>query len=134
MTRLQKLLGMIVIVLASIILGAAAYAAVASGPPVTSPPGTAGPYYSGPVHECVSAGNENTVYVEEHSDQVGNCAAGYRQLVVNELTPAFTLELNGAVLQCSADTAGAETALKCPAPPVPSSSPASSTPASPAGG
>lgn len=95
-------------------LGAgAALAAGSSGPPVTAPSSGPGPYYSGPVHECVSVANESVSYTEEHSTGLGNCAAGYRQLAVNELTPAFTLQLGTVVYDCTAATDQASTALTC---------------------
>ena len=106
--------------------GVAAAAVLGAGPPVASPPTTAGPYYAGPVHECVSVANESVAYVEEHSTALGNCAAGYRQFVANELSPKFTLELGGITYTCSAGSAAAETAIVCPSP-SPSPSPSSSS-------
>lgn len=125
-TRLQKIVGLVVVLLAAIVLGTGAYAAVASGAPVASPPTAAGPYYAGPVHVCISAANESVAYFEEHSTMLGNCAAGYRQAALNELSPKFTLELGGTSYTCSADTAAAETAITCPSP-SPSPSPSSSS-------
>lgn len=104
--------------------GAVAMVAAAAGPPVTAPSSGPGPYYSGPVHECLSGSNESAAYFELHSTALGNCAQGYRQVTVNELTPAFTLQINGGpVMSCTAATAQAETALACS---TPSSSPSSS--------
>jgi hypothetical protein len=93
--------------------GGVAYAAISGGPPVTTPTPVTGAYYSGPVHECVSTADESTAYFEENSGRQGNCAPGYIQLAVNELTGGFTLELGGATWDCTADTAQAQTALSC---------------------
>jgi hypothetical protein len=81
--------------------GSAAVAAVASGPALTSPAGTVGPYYSGPVHVCVNETNEGVAYYELHSTEMGNCANGYRQIVVNELAPQFVLEIGTTVAATS---------------------------------
>jgi hypothetical protein len=122
-TRLRK---RIVAVCAAVFLvatgaTAASAAIVASGPPITSPTPTVGPFFSGPVHECVLASNEGVAYFELHSNTLGNCAKGWIQLTVNELTPTFTLKLGtgtGAVdYTCSAVTAAAETAVSCATPP-----------------
>jgi hypothetical protein len=64
--------------------GGAAFAAVTSSGPGVNP-GTVniGPYYkAGPVSICVSQANEGVIYVEEHTQVLGNCAAGYVQLTV----------------------------------------------------
>jgi hypothetical protein len=129
-TRIRARLAVLAVALAAIggAGGAFAYAAAAAGPPVTSPS-------SGPVHMCASTTNESVAYTELHSTALGNCAAGYRQLTLNELTPAFTLELGGTAYDCTAATAQDETALTCTQPasatpsptPTPSSSVSSST-------
>lgn len=117
--RTRRGLAAIAAAAAMVIGGGVAYAATSGAPPVTSPTPTAGPYYSGPVHECVSASAENRIYVEEHSNQLGNCARGYLQLAVNELTPAFQLQLGSTVYNCTTSTAGrAETLIVCPNPAV----------------
>lgn len=105
--------------------GVGVYAAAAAGPPVTAPSSGPGPYYSGPLHVCVNPANEggSGAYYELHTTQLGNCAAGYRQAVLNELTPAFTLTIGGTAYNCTASTAAAETALSCSAAPASSSSP-----------
>lgn len=136
MTRLRRMWVITAAVAVMVLGGGIAYASVAAvsaGPPVTSPPGIAGPYYSGPVHECVSDTNESVAYTELHSTAVGNCAAGYRQLVMNELTPAFTLTLGMAggsstAYNCTASTAQPETSIACTAP---SPSPTASSSTSP---
>jgi hypothetical protein len=76
----------------AVAVGGAAYAAVAGGPPVHSPAGVVGPYYQGgPVSICVSQTDEGVIYVEEHSQLLGNCAAGYIQLTVTAVpTPTAT--------------------------------------------
>ena len=101
-------------------------AALASGPPVTAPSTGPGPYYSGPLHVCINPANEggSGAYYELHTTQLGNCAAGYRQAVLNALTPSFTLELGSTAYTCSADTERAQTALSCSlSAPAPTSSP-----------
>jgi hypothetical protein len=132
LNKINRRLAAVVLGLGLAIGGAgAAVAATAGGPALTSPAGTVGPYYSGAVHECVNAVNESVSYFELHTTQQGNCAAGYRQVVVNELTPAFTFSLNGVNYTCTAATAQTETALSCTPVPVPSPSPSvspSSTP------
>ena len=127
MTRVKMLLVMLTAVLgAAGGTWAAAAAVISPPPPVTAPPGTVGPFYSGPVHECVSAGNESVAYFELYSTARGNCAPGYRQLAVNELTPSFTLQLGTAAYQCTAATAQQQTALSCTAASSPASSSSSS--------
>lgn len=120
----------------TLLLGAAAIGASiasASGPPVTAPSSGPGPYYSGPVHVCLSAGNESAGYSELHSTGLGNCAAGYRQAAINELTPAFTLQLGALTYACTADTAQARTAIACAlSSPSSAPSPTSTASASPA--
>ena len=125
--RARILLTSLVVALGGTLAGASI--AAASGPTVQSPTMAAGPYFGGPVHECWSTGNESGsgAYLEEHSTTLGNCARGYTQLAVNELTPKFTLELNGAALACTADTAGAETALTCSTASSPSPTPSPSS-------
>ena len=135
-TRLRR--GIFAIVAAAVIGlgGGVAYAATSGGPPITVPSAPAGPVYSGPVHECVSIVNESVSYFELHSTTFGNCAAGYRQVTTNELTPVFTLTLgitggSSTSYSCTAATAQAETAITCTAPspsPSPSSSASSPTP------
>ncbi len=135
-TRIRRaitaLVGAAVIVLGGG-LAYGAYAAVSGGPPITAPSPPAGPVYSGPVHECVAIGNESVAYFELHSTTFGNCAAGYRQITTNEITPAFTLTLGTAggastAYNCTAATAQAETAITCTAPsPSPSSAPSTSS-------
>jgi len=114
--KLGRLVAIAVLALAAL-GGGVAYAATNGGPPITSPPGTVGPYYSGPVHECVSSSAENQTYVEEHSAAIGNCAKGYLQFAVNELTPAFQLQLGSTVYNCTTSTSGrSETLIVCPNP------------------
>lgn len=99
---------------AVMLLGGAAFGALiasAGGPPVTAPSSGPGPYYSGPVHVCVAA--DSVAYFELHSTALGNCAGGYKQAALNELTPAFTLQLGATVYDCTADTAQAHTAIVC---------------------
>lgn len=110
------------------ILGA--LTASAGGPPVTAPTTGPGPFYAGPVHECVAG--ESTAYFELHSTALGNCARGYTQLTVNELTPSFSLQLGSTVYACQAVTARAETAITC-SPPSPAPSPSASSSSPPAG-
>lgn len=68
------------------VIGAgAAYAASThpAGGPVIVSPSPGGPYFTGPVNVCVDLASEGTVYVELHSDTLGNCAHGYAQLTIN---------------------------------------------------
>jgi hypothetical protein len=115
MTRLKIAVIAVAIAIAAL-GGGIAWAAVTGAPPVTSPTPTTGPYFSGPVHQCISDADESTLYTETRSDRLGNCASGYTQLVANELTPAFTLQLGSVTYACTADTAQPQTAITCPTP------------------
>lgn len=119
--------------------GAAAGAAVANpGPPLTVPAASSvGPYFSGPVHACIKQGDEafKDSYWELYSTMQGNCARGYHQVTVNEITPKFQFFINNTNYNCNVNSAQSETMIVCTAVvvPVPTPSPSSSASSSASG-
>jgi hypothetical protein len=62
------------------ILGIVAAAGLAIGLTAVAQTDGTGPYWpQGLVHVCVNQANESDIYYELHSNQTGNCAAGFEQ-------------------------------------------------------
>ncbi len=80
--KLRALLATAAAALAVVLVsGGYVWAASTGGPPVNQTPG---PYFQQgtAVNLCVSSSNESVVYVELHSQKLGNCAAGFTQLTI----------------------------------------------------